>query len=155
MMTIKIKIQSLTELRRLAQALEKSLGGSKTVIALTGELGAGKTTFAKFFLRAAGIKKRITSPTFVLMHQYKKSGKNYFHLDLYRTKNFREIEALGITEAWHHSKNIFLIEWAEKIQRHLPKTAVQIKFKVRPNHRDLQILNLPPKIAKILSPLYN
>ena len=153
-MNIRIKISSLLELRHLAQVLQKALG-SKATVALIGELGAGKTTFAKFFLRATGIKKRVTSPTFVLMHRYKNAGQTYYHIDLYRTKSFKDVEALGIPETWNQNKNVLLIEWADKIKRYLPKNTISLKFKVLQKQREITILNVPPKIAKMVSSLYN
>jgi len=147
---MKIAVKSLEELNALAKKLSKNLSGG-TVLALVGELGAGKTTFSKFFLHSAGINKTITSPTFVLMNRYAKGKKFYYHLDLYRTKNFAEIEALGVPEEWQRDENIFLIEWADKIRRQLPKNTITLKFKVAKNHRQIEILNLPAKIAKILS----
>ena len=153
---MQVKIRSLAELKKLAAGLQKTIGKNGAVLALTGELGAGKTTFAKFFLRAAGVKNKITSPTFVLLNRYRKAGRFYYHLDLYRLKNYKAAEALGITEAWQDGKDIFLIEWADKIRRHLPKRAIELKFAATgatETTRTIQILNLPQKMAKMISKL--
>ncbi len=108
-------------------------GKNALVIALSGDLGAGKTTFAQGFLRAAGIRNRITSPTFVLMKNYSitklPNYKNIFHIDCYRIKKAKELLALGLKEILSDRRNIVLIEWAEKIQRILPKKTIWIKFK--------------------------
>ncbi len=167
---MEIQIKTLKELRDFAQNFHKALGEQNTVIALTGNLGAGKTTFSKFFLHAAGIKKKVLSPTFVLMIPYKKSAvrnknakskiaKTFFHLDLYRTKNFREVQALGIEELWNErrksarqdrTQNIFLIEWAEKIRKHLPAKSIFLEFKVRGTERFIKIKNAPKNLKKML-----
>src|SRR3989344_8594763 len=70
------------------------------VIALTGELGAGKTTFVQGFAGGLGIKDKIISPTFVLIRQHKipKTDKTLFHIDLYRIEMEREFEDLGLKE---------------------------------------------------------
>ena len=102
-----------------------------TVIALSGDLGSGKTTFVQGFVRSLGINKKIISPTFILMRTYKaKKKKVLYHLDLYRLEsNFeKEIENLGIKDIWKEEKNILVIEWAEKIRELLPDDTIWIKF---------------------------
>jgi len=114
--------------RKVAADLVKK---TPTVIALIGDLGSGKTTFVQGFTRGLGIRKRIISPTFILMRRYKvKRRRMLYHLDLYRLKgNFEEeIENLGVKDLWEERKNILVIEWAEKIKDLLPKNATWIKF---------------------------
>lgn len=112
---------------------------SKTakILALTGDLGSGKTTFTQGFAKGLGIKQGIISPTFILLRIYKipDTGyqiRNLYHLDLYRLeKNIEEeVRNLGIEEIWQNSKNIVLIEWAEKIKDMIPKEAKWIKFEM-------------------------
>ncbi len=118
------------ETKDLAKKLAKQLSG---VIALTGELGAGKTTFTQGFARGLGIKEKITSPTFVLIRQH----KNLYHIDLYRID---EIKSLGLEEIWQNPENIVLIEWAEKIKDLLPKNTTFIKFQtLSENQREITI----------------
>ena len=129
----KIKI-NLTEAEKYASKMAKQLKGGE-VIALIGELGAGKTTFTKALGKALGISRNIPSPTFVMMQEFatKKISKapnkkpiTLYHLDLYRTKNFAEVESLGITEWWGHPETITVMEWADKINSHLPKNTIYI-----------------------------
>ena len=144
----KIKI-SLTQAEKTAVKLAKSLHGGE-VIALIGELGSGKTTFTKALGKALGVERSIPSPTFVMMQQFvtnkftqpkTKTGKQLappkpitlYHLDLYRTKNFAEVESLGITEWWGHPETITVLEWADKIQSHLPKNTLYIYLTRDPN----------------------
>ncbi len=147
---MKVLIKSLEELAVLAKNLERAIGPGRT-IALIGTLGAGKTTFAKYFLRAAGIREHASSPTFVLMHAYQKGRKAYYHIDLYRTKGYKEVQALGIPELWIGRQNTLLIEWADKIRRYLPKNTVTLKFEVKGSSREIEILNSPKKMAKMTS----
>lgn len=97
-----------------------------TIIALKGNLGAGKTTFLKGFKKALKIKKEINSPTFVILKKYPlklKKFKNFYHLDCYRIKNFKELKILEIEKILNDNKNIVAIEWPEKIKKFLPKNS--------------------------------
>lgn len=133
----KIKI-SLTQAENFATKIAKSLKGGE-IIALIGDLGSGKTTFTKALGKALGVTRSIPSPTFVMMQEFEtkkfatsgsKSGPKkpliLYHLDLYRTNNFKEVEGLGITEWWGHPETITVLEWADKIQNNLPKDTIYI-----------------------------
>lgn len=116
----------LSQAEEFAKKLASTIKGGE-VIALIGELGSGKTTFTKALGKALGITHSIPSPTFVMMQEFevpkKIDGQKLFlyHLDLYRAKNFKEVVSLGITEWWGHPQAVTIIEWADKIQDHLPK----------------------------------
>ncbi|TSC66012.1 MAG: UPF0079 ATP-binding protein [Candidatus Doudnabacteria bacterium Gr01-1014_77] len=124
-----LKIQSLKELQKLAKAVAKTLKGGE-ILALSGELGAGKTTFTKLLFKELGIKSRIVSPTFILMVPYIHDGKTYYHLDLYRTNSIKEVQGLGLEELWEKKNNTFVIEWAERIKKYLPKKTIFFKLEV-------------------------
>ncbi len=111
--------------KRLGQKIGSSLKGGET-IALSGALGAGKTTFVQGFAEGLGITSKIISPTFILM---RKHGRLY-HVDLYRLeKNVeKEVENLGLTDIWGKDDNVVVIEWAEKAQAVLPKSTIWIDF---------------------------
>ena len=113
------------ETKNLAKKLAKKLTG---VIALIGELGSGKTTFAQGFAAGLGIKEKIISPTFVLIRQHRipKTEKTLYHIDLYRIEE--DFSKLGLKEILENPNNIILIEWAEKL-KDLPKSATKILIK--------------------------
>lgn len=96
------------------------------IVGLIGELGSGKTVFAKGFAKGLGIKEIITSPTFVLEKIYKlpsnKNFQHFVHIDTYRLKP-KELTALGFQDLVYNPLNIVLIEWAERIKNILPKIA--------------------------------
>lgn len=122
----KYETNSDEETRRLAKSLSKNIQSG--VIALTGDLGAGKTTFVQGFAAGLGIKEKIISPTFVLIRQHDipKTGKTLFHIDLYRLENISDIKNLGLEEVLSENQNIVLIEWAEKINDLLSKNTIKI-----------------------------
>jgi len=106
-------------------------GKGAVVLALKGDLGAGKTTLIRGFLKEAGIE-RVTSPTFVLMKRYealKKSGfLNIYHIDAYRLKNKDDLKILGWKEIVDNFKNIILIEWPERVWKKIPKGFKKIEI---------------------------
>ncbi len=105
--------------------------GGAMVVALSGELGSGKTTFTQGFAKALGIKERITSPTFVLLKRFKIDDlrfKNFVHIDAYRFENPKEILDLGWKNMINQPENIIFVEWAEKIKKILPSNCFWVKF---------------------------
>jgi len=110
-----------------------ALGAQKNavVLALRGDLGAGKTTFLQGLARGLGIEEVVNSPTFVIMKKFKINDlrfKNFYHLDLYRLENEKDMEFLDINEIVENSENIVAIEWPEKAGDILPKNTILIKF---------------------------
>jgi len=116
----------------LAEEILKSRPDKKAaVVALSGELGSGKTTFLQGFAKKLGIKQRILSPTFVIMRSFKipKSGqRSFFHIDCYRTAGSKDILVLGFKEIINDPNNIIAVEWADKILDILPENAIILKF---------------------------
>ncbi len=101
------------------------------MVALTGELGAGKTTFAQGFARALGVHGRIVSPTFIIFRHYTLHLTHYtsfYHVDAYRLQNPRELTAFGFKKILADQKNIVLVEWASKIKKILLRDTIWIKF---------------------------
>ncbi len=121
-----------------AKKFSKKLNGGE-IIGLVGDLGAGKTVFAKGIAAGLGIKKNISSPTFVLMKIYpvKKNQQIKFliHIDAYRIKKRQDIIAIGADEYFNNSETITIIEWADKIKNILPKKTKFIKIKINGNKR--------------------
>ena len=124
---------NIQETQKYAEDLAESVGTNRRIFALVGDLGAGKTTFSGFFLRALGITEPVTSPTFVIMKHYLLSTAHYplssaYHMDCYRLKNTEELAPLGLTEILADEKNIVIIEWADRIAEALPPDTVWIDF---------------------------
>ena len=101
------------------------------VFALVGDLGAGKTTFSKTFLKELGVKQHVQSPTFSIINSYEISFGEYekvFHIDTYRIEDIKELEVLHIDEILNNKKHIVVIEWADKVKAHIPQDATWIYF---------------------------
>src|SRR6185369_304292 len=105
------------------------LGKHAKVVALVGDLGAGKTTFTQGFLKALGVKRRVISPTFLIMRPYKIAAGAYhraIHIDCYRLEKPQELIVLGFKEVLAHPGHIVLIEWPELMKKYLPKDTMWI-----------------------------
>ena len=115
---------------KFAKDFAKKLKGGD-VIGLEGNLGAGKTIFTKGLAAGLGIKKHITSPTFVLMKVYPvKHGaiKNLCHIDAYRIKSAEDLTAIGAEEYFNRLDTVSIVEWADNIKKILPKRTRNIEI---------------------------
>jgi tRNA threonylcarbamoyladenosine biosynthesis protein TsaE len=109
------------------QSIGERLGARLTpgsVVACTGELGAGKTCFLQGLARGLGVTADVTSPTFVLINQYR--GRHpVYHLDAYRTGSLIELIDLGIEEMLH-GDGVTMVEWADKLLPLLPARTIRV-----------------------------
>jgi tRNA threonylcarbamoyladenosine biosynthesis protein TsaE len=108
------------------------------VLYLAGELGAGKTTFARGFLRALGVTQPVRSPTFTLMELYPVGALTVLHLDLYRLTEPSELDSLGLRD-WARPEHLWLIEWPEKGAGRLPPADLALSFSVGANAHDITV----------------
>lgn len=125
---------SFKETQNLGFNLAKKLKGGE-VLALHGDLGSGKTTFMQGLAEGLGIKRRIISPTFIIMRTYDVAIKNQelriknlYHVDLYRIESEKDVEGLGLLELLGEKENIVAIEWPDKIENRLPMDRIDIYF---------------------------
>ncbi|OHA92329.1 MAG: tRNA (adenosine(37)-N6)-threonylcarbamoyltransferase complex ATPase subunit type 1 TsaE [Candidatus Zambryskibacteria bacterium RIFCSPLOWO2_02_FULL_51_21] len=103
-----------------------------TVVALQGELGSGKTTFAQAFGKVMGVREFMPSPTFVIMKVYDidfHGFKKLIHIDAYRLEKEEELLNLGWAKIAEEPENLILIEWPENVEGLIPKDAKRIQFK--------------------------
>ena len=155
MLTIETK--SAKETKKAAKILADEVKNVERrralVIALEGNLGAGKTTFAQGFAEELGIKENVLSPTFVLMKVYeietsnkrqaiRKNLTHFVHIDCYRIDSAKDIAHLGFKELCKDKNAIILIEWADRIKKLIPKDALWIRFEhgKKENQRVIRIM---------------
>lgn len=117
--------RSADDTRALAASLLAGLPG-KTVFALYGELGSGKTCFVQGLARAMGISRAVTSPTFTIAREYP-GPRPLFHLDLYRIRDSAEAVNMGF-EDYASGPGVAAVEWAERAEDILPRNTVRIRF---------------------------
>jgi len=111
--------------RRLARA--RPAADALAVLYLRGELGAGKTTFARGFLRALGMADAVPSPTYTLLELYPAGALTVVHVDLFRVRDAAELESLGLRE-WARPGHVWLIEWPERGGTRLPSADLTLAF---------------------------
>ena len=98
-----------------------------TVIALTGDIGAGKTTLTKAIARGLGVTETLTSPTFTIVQEYESGRMPVYHFDVYRVHDEDEMFELGFDD-YLHGKGVCLIEWAELVEDLLPEGTCWLKL---------------------------
>ena len=115
----------------LGEKLAASLNGGE-VVALYGNLGAGKTAFVQGLAFALGVKNKVNSPTFNIMKVYKTKHqkiKQLCHIDAYRLSGFQDLLDIGIQDYLEDENVVVVIEWADKIKEILPKSAIKVTIK--------------------------
>ncbi|MCK5027296.1 MAG: tRNA (adenosine(37)-N6)-threonylcarbamoyltransferase complex ATPase subunit type 1 TsaE [Candidatus Pacebacteria bacterium] len=122
--------------RKLVDDCKKAPSLWATVVALKGDLGAGKTTLTKQVAHLLGVKGSITSPTFVIEKIYGLSKKaktdrysRFIHIDAYRLKDSLELDALGWHRIVNDPHNLIFIEWPENVKEALPDNALWVELK--------------------------
>ncbi len=133
------KIFDLNEISKIAKELldsiKKEPKDEAIILALSGDLGAGKTTITKEIARSLGIKNEIISPTFVIMKNYQTKDnkfKNLIHIDAYRLDEHKDVLVLGWDKIIKDKNNLIVVEWPEKIESYLPKDVYSVKLE----HKD-------------------
>ena len=113
--------------RHLAQVRPRA--DALAVLYLQGELGAGKTTFARGFLRGLGVAGTVRSPTYTLLELHELEGLTVLHVDLYRLRDPAELESLGLRD-WARPGCLWLIEWPERGGSRLPEADLTVTFAI-------------------------
>lgn len=148
----RLKTKGPTQTQKVAgRVLRQLLSKSRRpiVLALSGDLGSGKTTFIQGLVWTLGIREKIQSPTFVLVKRYQlpkqfhrlQQFKHFIHIDAYRIERPAEARHLGLKEIFKEPGAIIAVEWAERVRKLVPRGAVWIRFKhgKKSHERRLQI----------------
>lgn len=140
-----MQVYSSEELQAYAASFIADLASSAssaTVITLSGELGAGKTTFAQGVAKALGVAETVTSPTFVIEKIYKLEGQKWehlIHIDAYRLQSAHELRVLGWEETIAEPANLILLEWPERVAGCIPETAIRVRFDIAGEGRIISV----------------
>jgi len=136
-----IIINSLPEMEKFTKdffrdfliPLKQSNNNKTVVLGLSGDLGAGKTTFVQLLAKELGVKEFVTSPTFTIMKSYETDGvcfSSLIHMDVYRIDDTSELGPLRFSEILGEDNNLICIEWIEKISSNLPDGVIFLSIKL-------------------------
>ncbi len=148
-----IQSNSTSETIRLGKSIGSRLRAGD-VVALMGELGAGKTQFIKGLATGAGVGKPtyVSSPSFTLINEYP-GMVPFYHIDLFRLESQKEAEGLGL-EDYLHGEGITAVEWADKIPSLLPKEMLSVHIIYRnKNTRSIEIVGKGKRYENLVSEL--
>lgn len=119
------------------------------IIALTGELGSGKTTLSQSIIKNMMKIQDVSSPTFNIVNEYRDKNQTVYHFDFYRLEDESELFGIGFDDYLSDKKSIMLIEWADKFLDMLPKNYLEIVFYKGENHRDVEIKSVGKKYVDV------
>lgn len=127
-----IKKEDLENLsKEITEKAKNQKVDTATIVSLSGNLGAGKTTLTKEIARCFNIQKEIISPTFVIMKIYEikdNNWKKFIHIDAYRLENEKNLDFLDFNKIISDKENFIVIEWPEIIKNYIPKNIINIKI---------------------------
>lgn len=130
---MEITIQDINDLSRAAAQIIEAIG-DRRIVALRGNMGAGKTTLVAEMMRQLGMDDEASSPTFAIVNEYHSSntGQTVYHFDFYRLESSAEAYDIGIEDYWD-SGNLCLMEWTENIEDILPDDTLFIEIEEQPD----------------------
>lgn len=142
---------SLLETSALAEAVvsyikkvfTETLSARAVFVALSGDLGAGKTTFSKQIAEKLGVGEQVTSPTFVIQKTYQTTDteiKQFIHLDAYRLEESKELTSIGFDRTLLQPGSLVFVEWPEKVPEYAQKADLKIHFLVKDENTRLVII---------------
>jgi tRNA threonylcarbamoyladenosine biosynthesis protein TsaE len=151
---VQIKTHSAEETEALGGQLAsvRPDPGTLVVVYLTGELGAGKTTFARGFLNALGVTGAVRSPTYTLLELHELPALTVLHIDLYRLRDAAELESLGLRD-WARPGCLWLIEWPERGGDRVPAPDLTLTFAVGLQAHEIGVRAHSPQGDAWLAPL--
>ena len=131
-----------SEIEKTARKFFEATSGSK-VLAFSGQLGAGKTSFITALCKVLGVPETVTSPTYSIIQEYKtRDNETIFHIDLYRIKNKEEAIDAGVEDCLL-SNDICMVEWPERAPEIFPEKTIFSSFETLSETKRKLIIKLP------------
>ena len=148
---LSLEIHGAEEQEALGSAMAAACPPS-CIIYLEGELGAGKTTLVRGFLRGLGYEGAVKSPTYTLLEPYELPQRRCFHFDLYRLADPGELEYLGVRDLLQGDA-VLLVEWPDKGQGELPSPDLMVKIHYMEGGRRIELEPMSPRGGSLVNGL--
>ncbi len=126
-MAVSVICKTLDDTENLAKRFSQFVQNG-AFVCLLGDVGAGKTAFTKFLCKYLGVKEKVTSPSFVILNEYKSGILPIYHFDLYRLENEGVSTIINELDEYSEGKMLTLVEWAEFSQNSLPFDRIEINI---------------------------
>lgn len=142
---MRFKVEKIEDTKKLARAFCDSLDKDGLFVTLTGDIGAGKTQFVRFVLEYLNVKDKVTSPSFVILNEYKSDLCPIYHFDLYRLEE-KGLKSI-VSELREYSKKgkLTFIEWAEFGLNEIPDSALNINVEYDEENVDIRYFEFSSK----------
>ena len=127
-MTFSVVCNSIQDTEKLAKKFVGLVKDTGAFVCLLGDVGAGKTAFSKLLCKHLGVKEKVTSPSFVIINEYKSGLIPVYHFDLYRLENEGVSTIINELEEYSEGKILTLVEWAEFSQNSLPFDRIELRI---------------------------
>lgn len=146
--------KSITDTEYLAKKFAEIIKDTGAFICLFGDVGAGKTAFTKFVCKYLNVKEKVTSPSFVIINEYKSGDLPVYHFDLYRLENEGISTIINELEEYSEGKIVTFVEWAQFSQNVIPFDRIEININyLDENIREFQFRSFGERSADILKRL--
>lgn len=129
---------SVEQTEEFAEEFSKSLGGNE-IIAMYGDLGAGKTAFTRGLARGLGVEDDVSSPTFAIVNEYSGDYPLY-HFDMYRIESWNDLDSIGFFD--YIGNGVIVIEWSENIEGALPDDVIRVVISKTENENE-RLIRIP------------
>ncbi|MCR5652837.1 MAG: tRNA (adenosine(37)-N6)-threonylcarbamoyltransferase complex ATPase subunit type 1 TsaE [Ruminococcus sp.] len=124
--------KSVEQTEEFAEEFSKNLNGNE-IIAMYGELGAGKTAFARGLAKGFGVEDNVSSPTFAIVNEYNGVYPLY-HFDMYRIESWNDLDSIGFFD--YIDNGVIIIEWSENIEGALPENVIKVNISKTDNENE-------------------
>ena len=153
-MSVSIVCKNISDTEKLAVRFADAVLLSGAFVCLLGDVGAGKTAFTKLVCKQLGVKEKVTSPSFVILNEYKSGAIPVYHFDLYRLENEGVNTIINELEEYSEGKILTLVEWAEFSQNSLPFDRIEVRIDyIDENEREFHFVAYGQKSENILKRL--
>lgn len=128
-MSLTVLCENIIETEKLAEKFAKTVKTNGAFVCLFGDIGAGKTAFARLVCKYLKVKEKVTSPSFVILNEYKSGVLPVYHFDLYRLENEGISTVINELEEYSEGKILTFVEWAQFSQNAVPFDRIDLHIK--------------------------